>query len=327
MKAAWPHAVVAMTGAMLALVWPLSSALSSRDALQARLAAAILTAVVCAAIALSKGVHPWVWTTASLATAAAGLAVLLSHVAASSTCVASYDNRLVVIGREYTAAAAGYARTNPSAPDLLLDAGGAADKIWTPASIASCRFWIGWAGPLVAPLFAACLSALVARRTPRFASVPSRTPAGAAPIAGRTTAMYDAFLSYRHVDPDNAWAKNIAEVLESHNLRVAIDFRDFEPNEHFLSEMERCIKESRFVLCVVSSRYIDSDHCSEEAIISKTLDMSDRRKRLVPLVFERVELPVWLHGLVGIDFNTPAAGIDPIDRLLALMKQPPVVSA
>jgi hypothetical protein len=325
MRAAWPHAVVAMTGAILALVWPLSSALSSRDVLQARLAAAALTAVVCAVIALSQGVHRWVWTAASMATAAAGLAVLLSHVSASSTCVASYDNRLVVIGREYTAAAAGYARANPSARDLLLDAGGAADKVWTPASIASCRFWIGWAGPLVAPLLAACVSALVARRTPRFASVRARTPVGPAPVAGRTAAMYDAFVSYRHVDPDKAWAQNIAEVLESHNLRVAIDFRDFEPNEHFLSEMERCIRESRFVLCIVSSRYIDSDHCSEEAIISKTLDLADRRRRLVPLVFERVELPIWLHGLVGIDF-TPSAGIDPVERLLALVKNAPGAS-
>ena len=52
MKAAWPHAAVAMTGAIVALVWPLSPALSSRDALQARLAAALLTFVVCTAIAL-----------------------------------------------------------------------------------------------------------------------------------------------------------------------------------------------------------------------------------------------------------------------------------
>lgn len=325
MRAAWPYALVAMAGAILALVWPLSSALSSRDVLQARLAAAVLTVVVCAAIALSKGVHPWAWTAASMAAAAAGLAVLLSHVTASSTCVASYDTHLVVIGREYTAAAAGYARANPSARDLLLDAGGAADKVWTPASIASCRFWIGWAGPLVAPLFAACVSALVARRTPpRFALMPVRTPVRPALAAGRTTARYDAFLSYRHADPDQEWAKNIAEVLESHNLRVAIDFRDFAPNEHFLSEMERCIKESRFVLCVVTSRYIDSDHCSEEAIISKTLDLADRRKRLVPLVFERVELPIWLHGLVGIDF-TPSVNIDPIERLLALMRHAPGV--
>jgi hypothetical protein len=83
--------------------------------------------------------------------------------------------------------------------------------------------------------------------------------------------------------------------------------------------MERCIKESRFVLCVVTPQYVDSDHCSEEAIISKTLDMAERRKRLVPLIYERVELPVWMHGLVGIDF-TDAASVDPIQRLLGLVQ-------
>ena len=116
------------------------------------------------------------------------------------------------------------------------------------------------------------------------------------------------------------------ESLEGRGLRVAIDFRDFAPNEHFLSEMERCIKESRFVLCVVTAHYLDSEHTSEEAIISKTLDMAERRKRLVPLIFERVELPVWLHGLVGIDF-TATAKVDPLERLLALLRtQPPHTS-
>ena len=47
-------------------------------------------------------------------------------------------------------------------------------------------------------------------------------------------------------------------------IRAIIDVRDFSPNEHFLSEMERCIKESRFVLCVITPRYVESDHTSEE---------------------------------------------------------------
>jgi hypothetical protein len=126
------------------------------------------------------------------------------------------------------------------------------------------------------------------------------------------------FVSYRHAEPDRSNACELVEALEARQLRVAIDFRDFTPNEHFITEMERCIRESRFTLCVVTARYVDSDACSEEAIISKTLDLADRRKRLVPLIFERVELPVWLHGLVGIDF-TDAATVDPIDRLLALL--------
>ena len=133
--------------------------------------------------------------------------------------------------------------------------------------------------------------------------------------------VYDVFISYRHVEPDKAYACELLETLESRKLRAAIDFRDFRPNEHFLSEMERCIKESRFVLCVVTAAYLDSDHCSEEAIISKTLDMAERRKRIVPLIFERVELPVWLHGLVGIDFGE-SASVDPVERLIRLLSPP-----
>ena len=35
-------------------------------------------------------------------------------------------------------------------------------------------------------------------------------------------------------------------------------------------------------------------------------------------VFEQVEIPVWLHGLVGIDFST-SASIDPFERLAGLL--------
>ena len=116
--------------------------------------------------------------------------------------------------------------------------------------------------------------------------------------------------------------KRPGDTTPDRRLRVAVDFRDFAANQHFLSEMERCIKESRFVLCVITAHYLQNDHTSEEAIISKTLDMAERRKRLVPLIFQRVDLPVWLHGLVGIDF-TESAAIDPFERLCDLLDASP----
>jgi hypothetical protein len=172
------------------------------------------------------------------------------------------------------------------------------------------------------PLFAVSVAALVPRGRHRFLSRRRNAPP---PVAGTPagTPVYDAFISYRHTEPDKTHAIDIVESLERRGLRVAIDFRDFAANEHFLAEMERCIKQSRYVLCVITARYLASDHTSEEAIISKTLDMADRRKRLVPLVFERVELPVWLHGLVGIDF-TELASVEPTERLLGLVGAPPV---
>ena len=41
------------------------------------------------------------------------------------------------------------------------------------------------------------------------------------------------------------------------------------------------------MVCIITSRYLESDHCLEEAVLSKTLDMAERRKRIVPLIFER----------------------------------------
>ena len=201
--------------------------------------------------------------------------------------------------------------------DLLLDVAGDPERIWTGPSIARCRFWVGWGGLLPIALLAVCVAAIVARPRFRYGARPGGAPT--APSASPRTPIYDAFLSYRHTEPDKTYALQVLEALESRGLRAAIDIRDFRPNEHFVTEMERCVTQSRFVLCVITARYVDSDHCIEEAIISKTVDMAERSRRVVPLKFEPVVLPVWLHGLVGIDF-TASADVEPVERLLGLVQ-------
>lgn len=314
-------AAIAVVGAVVAVVLPVPEAIEDSTALRARLVTAVLTAAVGSGLAFTKIARREVWFGLVAVAAVAGGWLLVRHARATSACVATYDGRAVLIGRDHTPAARDYLRQYPgaSASDLLLDAGGLADRLWTPASIASCGFWTGWAGLLSLPCFAAAVGALASSRGVRLGPAAPAPGQHGATAAGREP-TYDAFLSYRHSEPDKTRADEILEALESRGFRVAIDVRDFAANEHFLSEMERCITESRFVLCVISPRYVDSDHCVEEAIISKTLDMSERTRRLVPLVFERVELPVWLHGLVGIDF-TDALRVDPVDRLVDLLRR------
>jgi len=318
MSAAWWHALVALIAIAVAAVWPLPPALSFADVLQARLGAAVVAAIACALLAAVRGWRHGLWIGVSIGSATVAVLVLLAHFNATADCLADYDGRSIVIGREYAADAASYIAANPGlAPsDRLLDAGGVPQRIWSAESIRSCRLWVSWGATVTIPLFAVSVAALIPRGRPRVPSRPRVPPLAPGTLAG--AAVYDAFISYRHTEPDKTYALDILESLERRGLRVAIDFRDFAANEHFLSEMERCIKESRYVLCVITSQYLASDHTSEEAIISKTLDLADRRKRLVPLVFERVELPVWLHGLVGIDF-TESASVEPMERLLDLV--------
>jgi tetratricopeptide (TPR) repeat protein len=125
-------------------------------------------------------------------------------------------------------------------------------------------------------------------------------------------------LSYRRGGQDADFAWRIVKKLEDAGLRCAIDERDFSPDATFLEEMERCIRESRFTLAVLSPRYLDSGNTTEEAIIAKVRDMADRRRRLVPLILETVDRPIWLYNIVGIDFVASDPRVDPYEKLLAL---------
>lgn len=315
MTPAWVTAVVALLAVVLAAVVPVSAALEPAEVLRVRLMSAGLSLAIVVAFGMMRGIRRGVWTIVALSCLALGAVVLVVHASSTGRCVATYDGRPVFVGRELTDAGAEYLRAHPGlgAADLLLDAGGAADRLWTPGSIAACRVWAGWAGVLAVPLCAAAVGAAFAAKGLTLGSAP-RAPVS---VQDALPLVYDAFLSYRHVEPDRTYAEELARVLEAQGLRVAIDVRDFAPNAHFLSEMERCIKESGFTLCVITSRYVESEHTNEEAVIAKTLDLSQRTKRVVPLIYERVTLPVWLHGLSGIDF-TDAARVDPRTRLLAL---------
>jgi len=132
---------------------------------------------------------------------------------------------------------------------------------------------------------------------------------------------YHAFLSYRHLEPDRGFAWDLLQKLEGAGFKVAIDERDFEPQATFLEEMERCIRESRFTLAVLTRSYLESGDTLEEGIIAKVRDMGERRRRLIPLTLELVERPVWLYDIVGVDFAAHHPSVNPFERLVAALQK------
>ena len=60
----------------------------------------------------------------------------------------------------------------------------------------------------------------------------------------------------------------------------------------------------------------------EEAIISKVLDMSERSRRLIPVVIESVERPIWLYGIVGVDFTAKISSGAPLKKLIEALGDP-----
>ncbi|HSF42531.1 MAG TPA: toll/interleukin-1 receptor domain-containing protein, partial [Thermoanaerobaculia bacterium] len=133
---------------------------------------------------------------------------------------------------------------------------------------------------------------------------------------------YDAFLSYRRQEPDSTFARDLLARLEGEGYTVAIDGPDFGGNLSFLEEIERCIRGSRLTLSVVSPRYLESGNCVEEMRIAKALGMEERTERLLPLVIEKAEMPLWMHGITGIDFTEKTPVLDSFERLRAALGTP-----
>lgn len=327
----WVAAVaVALTATVVALVAPpeaLPSTGSGATRLFAALAGAAIVgvAVLPALVTRSVGARR-LWMVGAVVALGAGIGAYVYGSAAQRACTAHYDQRAVLVGTEWTPLGETYAKDNPglSKDELLFDAAGVADRLWTRASIDRCRTVLGatyflWI-PFLALALVACVHAAPTGLLPVAVGRPrAATPAGA---AAPLPLLYDVFISYRHGGHDTEVARDLLAALEQRGYRVAIDERDFPANASFLQEMERCIRQSRYTVAVVSSRYLGSGHCEEEAILCKVLDMGDRQRRLIPLLIEPVVMPAWLFGIVGIDCTKPDPLVDPFEKLRATLGTP-----
>jgi hypothetical protein len=238
-------------------------------------------------------------------------------------CIIQYNGRGVLIGTEMTDLGSKFRKAYPeeTAADLLDNARGDAETVWTRESIESCRSRIGSTYFLWIPLLIASLASAALGTVARRLTVPAG-PHTPTPVVPDVPSRYDVFISYRHGGADADVARQLLQALESDGYVVAIDERDFPANASFLQEMERCIRESRYTVAVLSPRYLESGHTEEEAIISRVLDMSQRRRRLIPFIIQAVPLPAWLFGIVGIDCTAADPLVDPFEKLKGTIGPP-----
>jgi hypothetical protein len=288
--------------------------------------AAIVALSILPFIVWRAATRPSLWLAAAIGTLVLGIASYAAAGYAARACTARYGEKPTVIGTQMTPLGVTYTQQNPelSSDEILFDAAGVAERIWTRDSIGRCRTLIASSYFLWIPFLVVCLLG-AAQAVPATLLSPVRWETGTpGPPQPEQPARYDVFLSYRHHGEDQAFARHLLDALEADGYRVAIDERDFPATASFLLEMERCVRQSRFTVAVISSRYLDSDNCQEEAIICKVLDMGQRTRRLIPLIIEPVAMPAWLYGIVGIDCTRADPLVDPFDQLKATLGAPAI---
>jgi hypothetical protein len=285
--------------------------------------AAIVTIAILPFVLWRGAARPKMWAALAIGALALGVGSFSADAYVQRACTVRYANRPVIIGTDLTPLGAAYRQANPelSSDDLLFDAAGVPERIWTRSSIGRCSAFIRSTYFLWIPFLVVCLVA-TAQAVPTTILAPVRWDAPAPQPGTETPMRYDVFVSYRHEGVDRNFATELVSALEADGYKVAIDERDFPANASFLQEMERAIRESRFTVAVISPRYLQSGNCEEEAIICKVLDMGDRKRRLIPILIEPVSMPAWLYGIVGIDCTKRDPLVDPFDKLKATLGAP-----
>ena len=322
----WLAAVAVALSAIAAALTPFPAAVpdaSVRSAFAALASAAIVTLAILPFVVWRRAARPMIWVAAAAVSLVLGLATFATAGYVQRTCTARYFGTALIIGTELTPLGRNYTQDNPdlSRDELLEDATGVRERIWTPASIGRCSALMTGTYFLWIPFLVVCLLA-TAQAVPTSILAPIRWD-GPVPKAGAPLPIrYDVFVSYRHEGADLLFARELVAALEAEGYTVAIDERDFSANASFLQEMERAVRQSRFTVAVISRRYLESGNTEEEVMISRVLDLGDRKRRLIPLLIEPVAMPVWLYGIVGIDWTKRDPLVDPFDKLKATLGAP-----
>lgn len=118
------------------------------------------------------------------------------------------------------------------------------------------------------------------------------------------TYEYDIFISYSHHNKE--WVRNTLLVeLERRGFKVAIDFRDFRTGEFTIDAIERLVQTSKRVLAVFSPSYSESEWGSLENILARTLDPSQKNRKLIPILYKPTNLSLSLRAINYLDFTNP----------------------
>lgn len=139
------------------------------------------------------------------------------------------------------------------------------------------------------------------------------------------TFVYDAFISYRHQEPDRTWVQTeLVPALDESGLRVCLDERNFDPGIPALDQMAHAIEQSRRTVAVLSKNYLQGNFTDVENLMVQTLGIEQKQYRLLPLRFAAdCQVPLRLRFLTFIDFADVVIRAEQMHRLIAAIRTLP----
>lgn len=127
------------------------------------------------------------------------------------------------------------------------------------------------------------------------------------------------FLS--HTGLDKPFVRRLREDLLAHGVpRVWVDEAEIEIGDSLIAKIEEGMKVCRFIGVVLSTKSIEAPWVKKELDIAMNREIAGEEVVVLPLLYEKCELPAFLSGKLYADFTDPATYEDVLSKLLRRLR-------
>ncbi len=134
-------------------------------------------------------------------------------------------------------------------------------------------------------------------------------------ISGQTVYKYDVFIS--HSAKDREFVITLASDLAQAGINVWLDQWNIKVGDSFAQAIDEAIKESRFVLMVMSPDYFQSTWTRQEWQYGLANELQEKGIRLIPVLYRDCDIPPMLRTKQWVDFRDEKEYKIIVNRLVA----------
>ncbi|MNF70285.1 TIR domain protein [compost metagenome] len=146
-----------------------------------------------------------------------------------------------------------------------------------------------------------------------------RCALGIDPIEVPRSAYHGIFLS--HTSADKPFVRELKASLESQGVKdVWLDEAEIMVGDSLTKKIDEGLKKTRYIAVVLSSRSVKSPWVERELEIAINREISTGEVVVLPLLYEKCELPTFLSGKLYADFTSAAEFDESVGKLLRRLK-------
>lgn len=127
------------------------------------------------------------------------------------------------------------------------------------------------------------------------------------------------FLS--HTSADKPFVRDLKLRLEAHGVKsVWLDEAEMQIGDSLTKKIEEGLRKTKYIGIVLSPRSIKSPWVEKELEVAINREISSGEVVVLPLLYEKCELPAFLTGKMYADFTDPVEYDESLEKLLRRLK-------